>query len=227
LSDNTTPHKAGEYEGEVRRTIPMHDAMLDEAILVALAAVPRPRRWLDTGAGPGELVRRARQPLAGTDFYVADPAAAMLEVARAKNPELDASRFLAVGSADLPDLEPFDVITAVQCHHYGDRAARAAAVRRCFALLASPGVLVVFENVRAESEAGHRMQRHRWAAWQVRQGREEETVVKHMAREGVAYQPIPPSEHLELFRSTGFDGAELVFRSYAQAGFVAWRGAVG
>jgi tRNA (cmo5U34)-methyltransferase len=227
VSDNATPHKADEYEREVRRTIPMHDAMLDEAILVALAAVPQPRRWLDTGAGPGELVRRARHALGErTDFFVADPAAAMLELARAKNPGLDGSHFLLAGSAALPDLAPFDVITAVQCHHYGDRPAREAAVRRCFELLASPGVLVVFENVRADTEVGHRMQRHRWAAWQVREGRDEETVVKHIAREGVAFQPIAPSEHLALFGRVGFDGAELVFRNYAQGGFVAWKGAV-
>src|SRR5262249_15011505 len=142
-------------------------------------------------------------------------------------PEIGADRFFAAASADLPDVTPFDVITAVQCHHYGDRAAREAAIRRCFALLASPGVLVVFENVRAETEVGHRMQRHRWAAWQVRQGRDEETVVKHIAREGVAFLPIAPSEHLALFEKVGFDGAELFFRNYAQAGFVAWKGAVG
>ncbi len=227
MSDNATAHRSDEYEREVRRTIPLHDEMLDEAILVALAAVPRPRRWLDTGAGPGELVRRAHHALPSTAFFVADPAPAMLDLARQKNPDLDATHFLAVGSAELPDLAPLDVITAVQSHHYGDRGARTAAVARCFSLLASPGVLVVFENVRAESDVAHRMQRNRWAAWQVRQGRDESIVVKHIAREGVAFQPIAPSEHLELFRRVGFDGSELVFRNYAQAGFIAWRGAIG
>jgi tRNA (cmo5U34)-methyltransferase len=224
MSDNATAHSADEYEREVKRTIPLHDMILDEAILVALTAIPSPRRWLDTGAGPGELVRRARHALGEeTAFTVADPSAAMLAIARTRNPELDASCFVQAGSAELPELAPFDVITAVQSHHYGDVAAREAAVRRCFDLLVSPGALVVFENVRAESEAGHEMQRHRWAAWQRRQGRDEETVTKHLAREGTAFHPIRPSEHLALLAKVGFHGAELVFRNYAQAGFLAWK----
>ncbi|HEY4119877.1 MAG TPA: class I SAM-dependent methyltransferase [Byssovorax sp.] len=223
MSDNATPHKAAEYAAEVKRTIPFHDEMIDEAIGVSVAAVGVPRRWLDTGAGPGELVRRASHALPGTEFWVADPAEAMLAAAREALPSLDAARFLESTSAALPDAEPFDVITAVQCHHYGDAAERFASVRRCRELLDDAGVLVVFENVRAETDAGHALQRKRWGAWQASHGRDAGVVAKHLAREGTAFFPIRVSDHLEVLRAAGFVGAEVVFRAYAQAGFVAWK----
>jgi tRNA (cmo5U34)-methyltransferase len=137
----------------------------------------------------------------------------MLEQSSAKN------RVLAT-SQDLPDIGPFEVITAVQCHHYGGRD---AAVKRCFELLGEKGVLVVFENVRAETDEGHAVQRARWAEWQRAQGRDEETVKKHLAREGTQFHPIRPSEHLDLLKRTGFRVVELFFRAYGQAGFYAVR----
>jgi tRNA (cmo5U34)-methyltransferase len=146
----------------------------------------------------------------------------MLALARANNPTLPADRFLAVPSHELPDVEPFDVITAVQCHHYyPDPNGREEAVRRCRALLRPGGALVAFENVRAETDAGHALQRRRWAAWQRGRGREDTVVQAHLAREGTRFFPIRPSEHLALRARAGFAPVEMVWRAYGQAGFLA------
>ncbi len=108
----------------------------------------------------------------------------MLDLARAKNADLPADRFLHAASDTLPELAAFDVITAVQSHHYyPDEAGRERALRRCFSLLRPGGALVVFENVRAETDLGHALQRRRWAAFQHSQGRDEATVDLHLARE--------------------------------------------
>jgi len=217
-SDNTTAHAARDYEAEVKRTIPFHDELLDTAIDVALTARAAQRRWLDTGCGPGELVARAMLRTPETHFWLADPSPAMLELARARLPSLPPERFLLSGSEELPDAGPFDVITAIQCHHYGDLAARERAVSRCHALLGEGGVLVVFENVRAETPEGHAVQSERWGAWQRRMGRSLAAVTRHFEREGKAMFPVRVSEHLALFDRTGF-GAEIVWRAYGQAGF--------
>ena len=119
--------------------------------------------------------------------------------------------------------EPFDAITAVQCHHYGDEAARLRAVERCRDRLVPAGVLVVFENVRAETEIGHANQRKRWAEFQQRAGRDDETIGMHLAREGSSFFPIRVSEHLVLFARLGFRTVEIVWRAYGQAGFFAQR----
>jgi hypothetical protein len=104
------------------------------------------------------------------------------------------------------------------CHHYSDAPGRINAVSRCRDRLAPGGVLVVFENVRAETDAGHALQRSRWAAYQRRHKNESEALMQ-LAREGTAFFPIRVSEHLALFAKLGFTEVELVWRAYAQAGF--------
>lgn len=221
MSDNATPHAAAVYEQEVRRTIPLHEVLLEQAVDVALTARPSPERWLDTGCGPGRLVEIARHHSPGTEFFLADPAPAMVDIARQRHPDLPAGRCLPVGSQDLPDLAPFSVITALQCHHYGDREARRRALQRCADLLKPGGALVTFENVRADTEDGHEMQRRRWAAWQREQGRNEAVVSAQLHREGTAFFPITVGELSADLSGAGFGLVELVWRSYAQAGFLA------
>ncbi len=222
MSDNTTAHASADYEREVANTIPFHAALLEQAVDVALTAVPTPRRWLDTGCGPGRLAELAVPRSPETAFFLADPSEAMIALARANNPALPADRFVTLPSNALPEVEPFDVITAVQCHHYyPDPGGREAAVRRCHALLRPGGALVVFENVRAETDAGHEIQRRRWAAWQRGRGREDAVVQAQLAREGTRFFPIRPGEHLVLLARVGFAPVEMVWRAYGQAGFLA------
>lgn len=223
MSDNASAHKAADYEAEVEKTVPWHAQFLELAVDVALAACPAPKRWLDTGCGPGVLGARVLERAPGVELTLADPSRAMLDLARARLSTLPADRFVECTSETLPDGAPFDVVTAIQCHHYGDMEARLRAVTRCRDRLVDGGVLVVFENVRAESDAGHALQRARWAEWQRAQGRDAATVEKHLAREGVQFFPIRVSQHLGLFAHLGFTTVELVWRAYGQAGFLAIR----
>jgi tRNA (cmo5U34)-methyltransferase len=223
--DNATAHSAADYEREVRRTIPMHAEILEQAVDSALAARPSAARWLDTGCGPGRLAAIARARCSAK-ITLADPSPAMLALARARHADLPDDRFLQVSSQELPPGAPFDVVTAVQCHHYGDEAARARAVARCYERLAPGGAFVTFENVRAETEAGHALQRQRWSAWLARQGRDPQAVRAQMDREGNQFFPVRVSEHQRLLATTGFDVVELIWRSYGQAGFLCLKGQV-
>jgi tRNA (cmo5U34)-methyltransferase len=225
MADNSTPHAAATYEDEVRATIPFHATLLEQAIDVAFSAVPNPLRWLDTGCGPGRLVELARACDPETAFFLADPSQPMLDLARKRNHALVADRFVLAPSDALPDLAPFDVITAVQSHHYyPDQDGRERALLRCRALLREGGALVVFENVRADTEIGHAMQRRRWAAFQRAHGHDEATVNAHLAREGTKFFPLRIAEHVELLRKAGFGTVELTWRSYGQAGLLAIAG---
>jgi tRNA (cmo5U34)-methyltransferase len=221
MSDNTTPYNADVYEAEVSRTIPFHAEILAQAIAWARVAVPTPTRWLDTGCGPGRLVALARAAAPGTAFYCADPSAAMLTEARRNNPDLPEDRFLRAGSESLPDVGPFDVITAVLCHHFLSPTARELAVRRCRALLSPGGALIVIESTLADSARGNELQRVRWAGFLREQGRTEEQIQAHRAREGVHMFPIRRSEHFALFARAGFSPVEVIWHSYAQDGFLA------
>jgi tRNA (cmo5U34)-methyltransferase len=217
--DNTTPHAAADYEREIERTIPFHARILQEAVDAALSVRPSPSRWLDTGCGPGRLAEIVAARC-NAELTLADPSSAMLAIARAKHPSIPAQRFLPMRSEDLTAKGWFDVVTAIQCHHYGDAAARAMAVARCFDALVPGGVFVVFENVRAEKDAWQSVSRQRWATWQRAHGRDEQAVLEHLAREGTKFFPIRVSEHLGLLSRTGFAVVELLWRTYAQAGFV-------
>src|SRR5689334_17735977 len=98
-TDNATPHAASVYEDEVRRTIPFHAHLLQTAVEAALAFSPAPRRWLDTGCGPGALTVLARSRAAGAAQFLADPSPAMLALSRARHPDLPEAHFLAESSA--------------------------------------------------------------------------------------------------------------------------------
>ena len=222
MSDNATAHAARDYDAEVRRTIPFHDELLRTAVDVALSALPSPSRWLDTGCGPGKLAALAHQSAPRTEIWLADPSAAMLEIARERNPEVSQEHVFEMKSEELPAIGPFDVVTAIQCHHYGDAAARERSVSRCRDLLSPNGVLVVFENVLAETSEGHALQRERWAEWMRRQGRDDATITRQTDREGKSFFPIRVSEHMALFARLGLR-AELVWRAYGQAGFLVVR----
>lgn len=221
MPDNTTPYESSAYEDEVRRTIPLHSEMLTQAITTSLAVWPEPTRWLDTGCGPGRLVKMARAKSPRTDYFLADPSEGMISLARRNNVGVPEGHFLLSPSEDLPRMPPFQVITAVQCHHYLQPASRERALRKCFALLGSGGALVVFENVRSETERGQELQRVRWAAWLREQGRSAEEVAAHAAREGTQYFPLRPSEHVAILQEVGFTTVEPIWRAYGQAGFVA------
>jgi tRNA (cmo5U34)-methyltransferase len=218
VTDNTTAYAAVDYEREVERTVPFHAQIMAQAIDAALAACPSPARWVDTGCGPGRLAQMARLRCSA-EFILADPSPAMLAIAKARHPDLPAERFLEVPSESLPDRGLVDVITAVLCHHYVDERARERSVARCFERLGPGGAFVTFENVRAETEAGHALQRERWARWLYEQGRDEESVRAQLAREGTKFFPIRVSQHLALLSGAGFTVVELIWRSHSQAGF--------
>ena len=220
--DNTTAHAADDYAREVKKTIPCHAQMIDLAIEIGFATAPGATRWLDTGCGPGALVAEARRFAPDVAFFRADPSGAMLDLARAKNPEIPEASFLPFPSDALPDVERFDVITAVQSHHYyAEPIGRERALRRCAALLKPGGALLVFENVRAETDLGHALQRRRWAAFQHSEGRDQATVDMHLARENTKFFPLRESEHLALLERVGFTTVETIWRAHSQAGFLA------
>ncbi len=226
-NDNASAHPAAQYDAEVRKVIPYYDAIHTETIDLVRAIVGEPAVWLDTGAGTGALVARALPQFPRTQFVVADPSAAMRGQARqrlAGLPEIRV-RFLApIGSDGLARVEPTlraEVVTAIMCHHYLEREARRAAVCGCFEVLAPGGMLVVFENVEADTAPGAQIQAARRSEFQRRQGRTEAEIARQTARFGTELLPVPVAEHLALLREVGFTTVELFWRAQLQAGFYA------
>ncbi|MEN6342784.1 MAG: class I SAM-dependent methyltransferase [Methanospirillum sp.] len=220
--DNTTPHPAVAYDLGVRRTIPYYDALHEEVLSFVEALPECPRTWLDTGCGTGTLVARALLRFPRTQFVVADPSPAMLAVAGQRLADLRVTILPPCGTGDLPS-GTFDIITAIQCHHYLDRRERQTAVASCFDRLRPGGVFITSENIRPLSRTGLELGLRYWARFQERSQTPSEVAVQ-LARFDQEYFPITLEEHLRLYREAGFVAVEVLWHSYLQTAFYAVKG---
>lgn len=217
--DNTTSHISSRYDAEVENTIPYYAAMHEETLRFVKAYNARPRAWLDTGCGTGNLALGITERFAPDELVLADPSADMLDIARAKLGGANIRYVQAETRAlEAPD-EHFDVVTAIQSHHYYSAPERAGATARCFRLLKKGGLYITFENTRPSSEAGTAIVKEYWKRFQVERGKTAEQAADHLARFDTKFFPITVDEHLALYRDTGFAVVDCFWRSYIQAGF--------
>jgi tRNA (cmo5U34)-methyltransferase len=115
----------------------------------------------------------------------------------------------------------YDLITAIQCHHYLDIPTRKQAVERCFSLLKPGGCYITSENIRPLSRAGESIGLRYWGRFQEKAGKSHEEVRAHLARFDTEYHPVTIPEHLEIYRSAGFAVVEILWYSYMQGVFYA------
>jgi tRNA (cmo5U34)-methyltransferase len=226
MRDNSTPHNASDYDREIFKTVPFYHFFHTETIDLVRTLLPNVSVWLDTGCGTGYLAEQAMPLLPKTRFLLADPAAAMLDRARARLAHVPSTRICFLGTFPTEELtevvsETPQVITAIQSHHYGGDVVRRHATDTCFQLLDRGGLYVTFENFRPDNEQGIKTGLDRWCHFQIDAGRSEQAVEEHRSRFGRNYFPITLSEHLELLRVVGFSVVEMFWLSHMQVGFYA------
>ena len=217
--DNTTPFKVSAYDENVRKVIPFYDELSQQVISVINAHFGEKKiDLLDTGCGTGSLVLIALDEMPDIRFTLADPSAQMLDRAREKLAGRDI-RYVNSPSHKLSFTDEFDIVTAIQCHHYYDEAGREEAVRHCFDALHKGGIFIAFENIRMSADESDVIAMKRWEQFQLSHGRAPEDVEKHLARRGTEMFPITIEKHLALLRKCGFSTADILWTSYMQAGF--------
>jgi tRNA (cmo5U34)-methyltransferase len=219
--DNASSHQSETYDRQIHKTIPHYDDIHAEILKFVKVQNPRPGSWLDTGCGTGLFVQKALSIFPDTEFFIADPSEGMLRQAQQNLSGCRYSLLGTCGTADLPvttDLR-FDVITAIQCHHYLFWEERLRAVRACFSLLKDDGLFIASENIRPFSEEGTRRSLAYWGAFQREAGRSDTDVADHLARFDREYFPIPVTDHLKCYRGAGFAVAEILWLSYMQGVF--------
>ncbi len=209
------------YDENVRKVIPYYDEIHAQTIdLLSEFANGNEIALLDTGCGSGTFARKAADSLLLSELVLCDPLEGMLDAAKQKLAGKTAE-FHQTGSESLKFTERFDAVTAIQCHHYFDQQTRESAVKNCFYALKPGGILIVFENTAANSEAGKALLLGRLERFGLTHGRTPEEVKHHSARYGTEYFPLTIEEHLQLLRNTGFCTAEVFWHSYHQTGFYA------
>ncbi|MDP4183416.1 MAG: class I SAM-dependent methyltransferase [Bacillota bacterium] len=225
MNDNKSAHMADEYDKKIKGTIPNYDLLHSETINLVKSINPNPKIWLDTGCGTGNFLLLASRTFSATEFALADPSNPMIEIAKEKLSEFGAIKVKTIEKASTQDItiedNCFDVITAIQAHHYLDRDGRKTATENCYRMLKTGGVFVAFENIRPLTDEGVRIGKNRWKKFQMESGKTEEEAQKHVDRFGIEFFPITIIEYIELLRKTGFSSVELFWYSYMQAGFYA------
>ena len=84
MSDNSTPHLAQIYDAKIEKTISYYRNFHSETLDLIKSVNPEPGTWLDTGCGTGILIEKAVSSFSHTQFVLADPAEAMLTIAKTK-----------------------------------------------------------------------------------------------------------------------------------------------
>ncbi len=215
--DNTTSHPASLYDLNISLTIPYYQEILEEIIAFVESLEEKPGSWLDTGCGTGTLVSRALNRFPDTTFIIADPSSEMLKQADKKLSDVRVKILDPCSSENLESENRYDIITAIQCHHYLDISTRKQAVERCFSLLKPGGYYITSENIRSFSKAGESIGLRYWGNYQERAGKDSEEVKAHLARFDKEYHPITITQHLDLYRSAGFETIEVLWCSYMQS----------
>ncbi len=222
VSDNKTPHKSSEYDEKVRKTIPFYEYFHLQTIDLVKTIKPGVKKWLDTGCGTGFLIEKALPVFRDCIFVLADPSAEMLMMAKKKlgnNKNIEYLEPIKTEEIEITNQKKYDVVTAIQAHHYLKCEDRKRATINCYKLLKDNGIYITFENIKPENDEMIGLQLDRWMSFQLAKGRSKKEVAEHRKRFGIKYFPIKVSEHLKLLNSAGFRVMEIFWLSHLQAGF--------
>ena len=218
MIDNRSAYNSNVYDENIVNTLPYYREFHNQITDLVKTMGFKDITWLDTGCGTGTLAARVLEEREDVRFTLCDPSEQMLERAKEKLIGRDI-RFLNLQSQDLTFDSEFDVVTAVQCHHYLQPEQRRSAVQNCFRALKQNGVFVTFENVKMTTDESDRTALKRWENFLSDHLRDPEKVAHHINRRGVEVFPITIEEHIKLLRECGFKSVDVLWTSYLQAGF--------
>lgn len=214
-----TAFSAEEYDEKIRQTLPFYDEFYEQVTDILDTLGKKEVSWLDIGCGTGKMYEAARERITMQEFVFTDISQKMLAVAKGRF-HTGKNRFEQLSVLELEEEEKYDVVTAIQVHHYLSEKDRRLAVENCRRALKAGGLFFTFENTAPDSEAGRQIALDRWKAYQIRNGKSRDEADRHIRRYGAEYFPITVTSHLELMAECGFQAVELIWMSYMQAGFM-------
>ena len=218
MKDNKSAYNAGIYDEHIVNVLPYYREYHNQVIDVVRNMGMEAPAWLDSGCGTGTLAVNTLKKFPDVRFTLCDPSENMLEQAKAKLQDQNV-RFLNVSSDKLEFNDEFDVVTAIQSHHYLDEAGRELAVKNCYKGLREGGVFMTFENIRMATDESDAIALRRWTRFLEENDNSPDDVRMHIERRGVEVFPITIEKHIDLLKKTGFRSVNILWSSYLQAGF--------
>ena len=144
------------YDKEIEKIIPYYSIIHKQISDILMNSEIQIHNWLDTGCGTGNLIYNSYDNFPNVHFTLADPSEDMLTSAKKKLADKNNIDFVIGGTQNVhKPADTYDVITAVQCHHYLHEDARTAALSNCYKILRAGGIFIEVENVDTFSKAGH------------------------------------------------------------------------
>lgn len=218
MKDNKSAYNSSIYDEHITNVLPYYKEYHNQVLDVVRAMGIYSPVWLDTGCGTGTLAMRILETYPEIKLTLCDPSEKMLDIAKAKLTGNDI-RFFNLSSEQLPFENEFDVVTAIQCHHYLSLEGRENAVKACYKALKEDGVFITFENIKMETDEADAIALKRWQTFLQEHGNSSEDVRMHIERRGVEVFPITIAQHMELLKKCGFRSVNVLWISYLQAGF--------
>ncbi len=218
MKDNRSAYNSDIYDDHIVNVLPYYREY-HRQVIDLVRSMDRPcTNWLDTGCGTGTLAALILEAFPDVNLTLCDPSEKMLAIA-AKKLDGKKIRFLNLPSDKLDIDSGYDVITAVQCHHYYDEKGREQAVKNCYRALRKSGIFITFENIRMSTDTSDALALKRWVRFLEDHANPPEDVKMQLDRRGTEVFPITVEAHLELLKKCGFGSVNLLWASYLQAGF--------
>lgn len=218
--DNSTPLNANQYDNAISNTLPYYMDFFEQTFEVVEQFGYERLEWLDLGCGTGMLEKKAVKRFDDIHFVLVDPSSEMLHVAKKKLKNEDV-QYLNCSSDYIDFKDCFNVVTAIQSHHYMKEQERVKATENVFNALKEGGIYICFENVIPDDEYVKNFELERWGRYQIRHGKTESEAKEHNARCGVNYYPITVDMHKDILKKAGFKHIHVFWYSYMQMGIYA------
>ena len=222
MKDNKSAYNSKVYDENIASTLPYYHEYNNQILDLVKAMGTQNIDWLDTGCGTGTLASEVLKCRDDVRFTLCDPSEQMLNIAKEKLQGRNI-RVFNIPSQKMTFDSEFDVVTAVQSHHYLKSDERRIAVEKCFHALKSTGVFITFENIRMTTETSDKIALKRWENFLSEHLKDPEVVKMHIERRGVEVFPITIEDHIKLLREAGFKSVDILWTSYLQAGFWAMK----
>ena len=218
MNDNKSAYNSNIYDSHIENVLPYYSEYHRQIMDMVGTMFGENVKWLDTGCGTGTLAKRVLDERDDVEFTLADPSEQMMGVAKQKLSGRDI-QYINLPSQKLEFDSVFDVVTAVQSHHYLQPDERREAVQKCYSALREGGLFITFENIRMSTDESEAIALSRWAKFLAEHDNTEEDIQGQMDRRGTEVFPITIEEHLQVLKDAGFKSVNLLWASYLQAGF--------
>lgn len=138
MKDNPTAFNSDSYEEKIGKTLPYYDEFYKQIVDVVRLYKSTPLTWLDVGCGTGKMAEMALGKIDMEQFVLCDCSEQMLQTAKMRLAGKN-TVFRLSSVQELEYKEVFDVVTAVQVHHYLQKEERQRAIRNCYQALKAGG----------------------------------------------------------------------------------------